>query len=165
VLFVNEEPPFFATDGMGSFVHAKRAKERNEKIVAMLSLETMGYYSETKGSQHYPFPFSYLYPDTGNFIGFVGNLKSGALVRKIVRLFREHAEFPSEGIAAPAFIPGIGWSDHWSFWQHGYPALMVTDTAPFRYRHYHTPEDTEDKIDYEKLARVTIGLKAVVEGL
>jgi hypothetical protein len=123
---------------MGSLVYARRSAAHREQIVAMLSLETIGYYSDLRGSQHYPFPFSLFYPDTGNFIGFVGNLPSRALLHRAVAAFRRHTSFPSEGAAAPSFITGVGWSDHWAFWEQGYSALMVTDTAPFRYPHYHT---------------------------
>ncbi len=162
VAFVNEEPPFFQTQQMGSRLYARHSRQRGENIVAMLSLETMGYYSDAAASQCYPFPFSLFYPSTGNFIAFVGNLSSRKLVRQAISSFREHAEFPSEGVAAPEWMPGIGWSDHWSFWREGYQAVMVTDTAPFRYPHYHTPSDTPDKIDYDRLGRVVVGLAAVV---
>ena len=165
VAFTNEEPPFFLRRDMGSKVYASRSRKRNENIVAMLSLETMGYYSEAPGSQQYPFPFSFFYPDTANFIGFVGNLNSRQLVRKSLGAFRRHTKFPSEGTAAPGWVTGIGWSDHWSFWRQGYKAIMVTDTALFRYRYYHTPEDTPEKIDYNRLARVTTGLAEVVTEL
>ena len=87
------------------------------------------------------------------------------LVRGVVGSFRRQAKFPSQGGALPGALPGVGWSDHWSFWQVGYPALMVTDTAPFRYPHYHRPSDTPDKLDYERMARVVDGLRAVVEEL
>ena len=165
VAFVNEEPPFFQTDLMGSRVYARRCRERDENVVAMLSLETIGFYADEPGSQKYPFPFSFFYPDTGNFVGFVGNLGSRSLTRRAIRAFRESTEFPSEGLAAPAWIPGIGWSDHWSFWREGYPGVMITDTAPFRYPHYHTPQDTPDRIDYDRLARVVMGVSRVVEVL
>jgi hypothetical protein len=86
-------------------------------------------------------------------------------VRKSVGIFRKSALIPSEGIVAPAFIPGVDWSDQWAFWQNGYPAVMITDTAPYRYPYYHTSEDTPDKINYEKMARVVLGLQTVVETL
>lgn len=162
VLYVNEEPPYFKTTQMGSWVHASDLQAGGQNVVAMLSLETMGYYSDAKGSQRYPFPFNLLYPDTGNFIGFVGTIESRALVQRTIASFRKHASFPSEGVAAPAVIPGIDWSDHWSYREFGYPALMITDTAPFRYLHYHTEADTVDKIDFERLARVVKGLEKVV---
>jgi hypothetical protein len=165
VAFVNEEPPFFMTEGMGSLVHARRATKQGEKVVAMLSLETIGCYSNLPKSQKYPSPFSLFYPDTGNFIAFVANFSSRALLHRTIGAFRETTPFPSEGVAAPEFIAGIGWSDHWSFWQAGYPALMVTDTAPFRYHHYHEPTDTPEKLDYERMARVVAGIGRVIENL
>ena len=162
VAFTNEEPPFFLRRDMGSKVYASRARQQKDNIVAMLSLETMGYYTEMPHSQEYPFPFSFFYPHTANFLGFVGNLRSRRLVRKSLEAFRRHTKFPSEGTAAPGWITGIGWSDHWSFWQQGYRAIMVTDTAFFRYAPYHTPDDTPEKVDYDRLARVTKGLSQVV---
>jgi hypothetical protein len=131
----------------------------------MLALETIGYYTDAPASQRYPFPFRYFYPDTGNFVGFVGNLGSHRLVRRAVAAFRDAAAFPSEGVAAPGWMTGVHWSDHWSFWQAGYPAIMVTDTALFRYPHYHSRADTPGKLDYTSLARVTHGLAAVMRSL
>jgi hypothetical protein len=164
VAFVNEEPPFFRTAAMGSRVYARRCRERGEDLVAVLVLESVGYYADTPGSQSYPFPFSLLYPHTGDFAAFVGNVSSGGLVRRVVGAFRAHATLPSEGGAIPGWIPGIGWSDHWAFWREGYPALMVTDTAPFRNPHYHTAEDTPETLDLDRMARLVVGLaKAVAE--
>jgi hypothetical protein len=166
VEFVNEEPPFFWSEEMGSLVYAKRCRDRGENIVAMLSLETIGYYSDAPGSQEYPLGLlNLVYPITGNFIAFIGNLASGNLVQQVVGSFRSHTQFPSEGAAMPSNVPGAGWSDHWPFWQMGYPALMVTDTAPFRYPHYHTIADTPDKIDFDRLARVVGGIERVVQEL
>lgn len=165
VLFVDEEPPFYQSEEMGSRYHARRAKARGEMIVAMFSLETIGCYSDEPGSQHYPFPLGFFYPRTGNFIAFVSNFASRPLLHEVIALFRRHAEFPSEGVAAPAFVPGVDWSDHWSFWKEGYPALMVTDTAPYRYPHYHAKTDTLDRVDYDRLARVTSGLHRTLRAL
>jgi Zn-dependent M28 family amino/carboxypeptidase len=165
VAFVNEEAPFFGTDEMGSLVHARGASARGERIRAMLSLETIGWYSDRPGTQHYPFPLKLFYPDRANFIGFVGNLGSRALVHRALGAFRRHARFPSEGAAVPDSIEGVGWSDHWAFWQAGYDAIMVTDTAFFRYAHYHSADDTPDKVDYGRTARVVAGLAEVVADL
>ncbi|MHC4224401.1 MAG: M28 family peptidase [Planctomycetota bacterium] len=165
VAFVNEEPPFFQTGQMGSLIYARRCRERNEKVVAMISLETMGYYTDEPKSQKYPPPLNLFYPSTGNFIGFVGNFGSRGLVRKCIASFRSHTRFPSEGAALPGFVPGVGWSDHWSFWKAGYDALMVTDTAPFRFPDYHARSDTPDKIDFDGLARVVAGVTRVVREL
>jgi len=165
VAFVNEEPPFFWNEGMGSLVYAKACKARGDAIVAMLSLETLGYYRDEPGSQKYPPIVSWFYPDRADFVGFVGNLGSRGLVRKATGTFRSAAAFPSEGAALPSFVTGVGWSDQWSFWQVGYPGVMVTDTAPFRNPNYHQPSDRPDTLDYARLARVTDGLVAVVKKL
>jgi len=165
VAFANEEPPYFHSETMGSLVYARQLKADNENIIAMLSLETMGYYSNEKGSQKYPPPLNWFYPDTGNFIGFVSNLNSEDLLYRAITSFRKNSEMPSEGGIIADFVPGVGWSDHWSFWQVDYPAIMVTDTAVFRYPHYHRSTDTIDKIDFDSLTRVVSGLEKVVENL
>jgi Zn-dependent M28 family amino/carboxypeptidase len=165
VAFVNEEPPFFQTAHMGSAVYANAARSRGDRVVGMLSLETMGYYSEEKGSQRYPEPMAVLYPDVGNFIGFVANIGSARLLWRARRAFKRRTSFPLQSAAVPAAIPGVGWSDHWAFWQAGYPAMMVTDTAPFRYPWYHTADDTPEKLDYHRLALVVDGLEAVIESI
>jgi hypothetical protein len=165
VLFVNEEPPFFRTAAMGSDVHARGARLRGERIVAMYSLETIGYYTDAPGSQRYPLPLGAFYPDRGDFLAFVANLGSRALLHRTIGAFRAAAQFPSEGVAAPAWIAGVDWSDQWAFWRAGYPAVMITDTAPFRYPYYHTREDTPDKVDYERLARVVRGLERTLRAL
>ena len=162
VAFANEEPPFFYSEEMGSRVYAARSEQRGEQIKAMLALETIGYYTDQPASQQYPFPFSFFYPDSGNFIGFVGNLSSRRLVQQALGAFRASTAFPSEGLAAPGWMMGVHWSDHWSFWQSGYPAIMITDTALFRYQHYHAATDTPEKLDYQGLARVTRGLLEVI---
>jgi Zn-dependent M28 family amino/carboxypeptidase len=165
VFYVNEELPWFGTENMGSYVHSKGLAREGREVAAMLSLETIGWYSENFDSQRYPFPFSLFYPSKGNFIGFVANLHSRSLMHRAVDTFRRGVAFPSEGVAAPESIPGIGWSDQWAYWKFGWPALMVTDTAVFRYPHYHTLRDTPDKLSYERLARVVKGLEAVVRDL
>ena len=165
VFFANEEQPYFTRSTMGSLQHAHGCRKRGEQLRAMLSLETMGFYSDTPGSQRYPTPLSALYPDRGNFIGFVGNLESRSLVREVIGRFRTHATIPSEGGALPASLPGIGWSDHWSFWQEGYTAIMVTDTALFRDPNYHRGSDVPANLDFERLARVVVGLEQVVREL
>jgi Zn-dependent M28 family amino/carboxypeptidase len=165
VCFVNEEPPYFQTEPMGSLVYARRLRRNRVPVAAMISLEMLGYYSDATGSQRYPSGLASFYPSRGNFIGFVGNSASRGLVRRALREFRESARFPSEGLAAPDTWPGIGWSDQWSFWKTGYPALMITDTATFRYPYYHTSEDTWKQVDFEKMARVVEGIRSVVVDL
>jgi len=166
VAFVNEEPPFFQTSQMGSFVYAGRCKARGDKIAAMISLETIGCFSDVPGSQKYPAPgLGIFYPSTGNFIGFVSNLESRQLLRRALSIFRAQERIPSEGASLPGFIPGVSWSDQWSFWKHGYPGFMVTDTAPFRYPHYHLSTDTPDKLDYDRFALVVSGMVKVIADL
>jgi len=165
VLFVNEEPPYFQTDTMGSLVYARQLRRDRIPVSAMISLEMLAFYSDAPGSQKYPPILSLFYPSHGDFIGFVGNQESRDLVQRSIRKFRESVRFPSEGVAAPADWPGVGWSDHWSFWQQQYPAIMITDTAMFRYPYYHTPLDTANRLDFAKMARVVDGVHKVVESL
>lgn len=165
VAFVNEEPPFFQTEHMGSAVYANALRSGDQRVAGMLSLETMGYYSEEPGSQRYPAPIAAVYPDVGNFIGFVANVASARLLWRARRAFKRRTSFPLQVAALPAAIPGVGWSDHWAFWQAGYPAMMVTDTAPYRYPWYHTADDTPEKIDYDRLAHVVDGLEGVIEAI
>ena len=165
-LFTNEEPPFFQRRGMGSLMYARRCRQRGENIAAMVCLEMIGCYSDEPSSQRYPIPgLGWFYPKTGNYIGFVSNYRSRALLREVIGSFRGDAQFPSEGAALPGWVPGISLSDHWSFWKNGYDAVMVTDTAMYRYDHYHERSDTPEKLDYERMARVVEGLRAVVEEL
>ena len=165
VFFVNEEPPYFSTERMGSRVWANEARQRGAAIVGAVSLETMGFFTEAPSSQQYPFPMGAFYPDHGNFIGFIGNVDSRALVRDVVGSFREVATIPSEGVALPDHTLGVDWSDHASFWRHGWPGLMVTDTAPFRYPHYHTRDDVPENVDTGALARVVVGVEHAVRAL
>lgn len=165
VFFTNEEPPYFRTDSMGSDVSAKNAKARGDDVKAMLSLETMGFFTDTKDSQHYPWPFSAFYPSTGHFIAFVADTGSRELAHEVAGTFRRHATIASEGSSVPAFIEGIDWSDHGPYWRAGYRALMVTDTAPFRNPNYHEATDLPGTMDFGRLARVTVGLDAVVKQL
>jgi hypothetical protein len=165
VAFANEEPIYFQTELMGSRVYAKACKARGDKIVAMLSLETMGYFSDEKKSQKYPFPLSLFYPSRGNFIAVVGNRESKALVKRVSKTMRTTKALPVESASLPGGLQGVGWSDHWSFWQEGYPAVMITDTAPFRNPNYHRETDTADTLDYVRLAAAVRGLGAVVAEL
>lgn len=166
VAFTGEEPPCFQTETMGSLVHARGCGARGEDVVAMISLETLGCFRDEEGSQDYPVRgMGLVYPTRGNFVSFVGDVRSRGLVREAIGAFREGARIPSEGAALPMSVPGVGWSDHWSFRQAGFPALMVTDTAIFRDGAYHTLRDTPDRVDFDRLTRVTLDLVPVVERL
>ena len=166
VLFVNEEPPYYRTPDMDSWRYAKLLSERGEKVHGMISLETLGAFSDTSGSQNYPAPFGLLFPSTANFVAFVALTGSRGFLHEVMASFRRHTGFPSIGGAAPdALVPGVGWTDHWAFGSFGFPAIMITDTALFRYAHYHLSSDTPDKIDYDRLARITKGMERVVRDI
>jgi hypothetical protein len=166
VAFANEEPPYFQTSQMGSLVYAGRCKARGDRIAAMISLETIGYFSDAPRSQTYPVAaLGAFYPKIGNFIGIVGNVQSRWLVRRAIVEFRKDGKIPAEGAALPAFIAGVGWSDQWAFWQHGYPGIMITDTAPFRYPHYHESTDMPDKLDYDRFALVVSSTEKLIQSL
>lgn len=165
VAFVNEEPPFFKTDYMGSFVYVSRVKEKKEKIKAAIILESIGFYTEKRNSQRYLPLLGFFYPNKGNFIGVVSNFPSRKILKKIVTSFKRTSEFPIESVTAPGGIPGIDFSDHWSFWKNGYPAVMVTDSAFLRNRNYHKQTDLPSTLNYEKMAEVILGLKESVECL
>ncbi len=165
VAFVNEEAPFFCSGNMGSMVYARAARRSGQRIRLMMSLEMLGYYDDTPGSQSYPPLLSHFYPSRGNFIGFVSNLRSRGMLHETVRAFRAHTDFPAEHIATFAFVPGVALSDHLAFWQQGYRALMVTDTAFYRYPFYHTDFDTSDRLDYASMARVVAGLSRTIATL
>ncbi|MEW5806388.1 MAG: M28 family peptidase [Acidobacteriota bacterium] len=165
IAFVNEEPPFFRTRLMGSRVYTRQAKKNNENILAMLSFEMIGYYSEKDGSQHYPFGIRLSHPREANFIAIVGDLRSRRFVRECARIFRKHSNFDIQSVSVPRFIPGVDFSDHWSFWKEGYRAAMVTDTAFYRYDDYHTSHDTFEKLGYGKMAQVVEGFYHVLAEL
>lgn len=158
VAFVNEEPPFFWTHKQGSMVYAEAARRRGDDIRLMASLETIGCYSDQPGSQSYPPLVRLFYPNRGNFIGIVSDFGSRPAMQRLAEAFRAQSDFPLQTVSTFRFIPGVSWSDHRSFWRHGYPAVMVTDTAFYRYRHYHAPTDTADKLAFPELAQVTLGL-------
>jgi Zn-dependent M28 family amino/carboxypeptidase len=162
VAFVNEESPFFGTARMGSLAYAREARARGDDIRLMVSLETMGYYRDEPGSQRYPPLFRFFYPEAAAFVAFVSNFASRRALRQMVEAFRRHSNFPAEHLAAPPLIRGLSWSDHSSFWRQGYPAVMVTDTAFYRYDHYHTRSDTPDQLSYGAMARVVDGLAGAI---
>ncbi|WP_447986147.1 M28 family peptidase [Nitrospira sp. Nam74] len=166
VFFVNEEPPYVRTPKMGSLVYARECRRRGERIVAMLSLETIGYFPCLDPPLRDPWPVrTLLRPFQGNFLAVVGNRPSRRLVRDVARWLRQGTRVPIMPVSVPGFLPGVKSSDHWSFWQCRYPALMLTDTAPFRYPFYHTTQDTPDKLSYRALADVVIGLRHAIASL
>jgi hypothetical protein len=165
VFFANEEPPFFPDAGMGSVFYADALARERVDVHVMVSLEMLGYYSDRANSQKYPPGLSLLYPDRGNFIGFVGNLSSRRRLLEVKRAFVASTDFPCESLSAPEWTVVVGLSDHQSFWKHGYAGLMITDTAFMRNPHYHQSTDTADTLDYERFAKVTEGIVAAVKRL
>lgn len=165
VAFVNEEAPFWGSNDQGAARFADLLLQKGERLHGMLSLETLGWFSDAPGSQRYPSPFNLIYPDIGNFVAFVGMPGSRTWLHEVIAPFRRHAEVPSIGGIAPSIIPGIAWSDHMPFAKRGIPALMLTDTAPFRYPHYHKATDTPDKVDVVTLARITTALATTLREL
>lgn len=163
--FVNEEPPYIRTKQMGSLVYARACRDRGDDIVAMLSLETLGCFPSYDPPSNDPWPAKLLRPLQGNFLALVSNLRSRRLLHRVAGGFRRASHLPVRAFALPGFLPGVRSSDHWSFWQCGYPAMMATDTAPFRYPFYHTRYDTPDKLSYGALAEVVEGLRAGIIGV
>lgn len=159
IAFSLEEPPVFLTSRMGSYVCAQQLRKDGTRIIGMISLEMLGYYSDRPKSQRYPLPwFRRYYPDSGNFIAFVGNIRSKPFTIKVKNAFSTVSDLPVESLNAPAAVPGVSFSDHRSFWKFGYPAFMITDTAFYRNPNYHGPGDTASTLDYERMTRLVIGL-------
>ncbi len=166
VAFANKEYPNFLTDNMGSLFHVKRSHDRGDNIIAMISLEMLGYYSDEPNSQHYPALFQWLYPDTANFVAFVSDFNSRSLLRKSIKAFRESKQFPSEGISIPyVMVPNVRRSDHAAFWKFNIPAFMLTDTMGYRNYNFHNSKDVPNTLDYDSMARVTSGLISMLEQL
>lgn len=166
IAYSTEEPPYFRTTGMGSSVHAQSLRKENVNVRAMLSLEMIGYFSDANGSQHFPIGIlPVLYPATGNFIGVVGRVGDGLMVRRIKSAMSNAAPLPVYSISAPSFIPGIDFSDQLNYWHAGYDGVMITDTAFYRNRNYHTEHDTAEKLDYKRMAMVVEGVYAAVNAL
>ena len=166
VAFTLEEPPFFRTEHMGSFVHAASLKDAGVEVKAMFSLEMLGYFSDEPGSQQFPSaclkPF---YPSTGNFIAVIGLMGQGGLVRRVKGAMKGASDLPVKSMNGLRSIPGVDFSDQLNYWNRGYPALMITDTAFYRNPNYHEPTDTPDTLDYARMAKVVQGLHQAVLSL
>lgn len=162
VAFTLEEPPYFHTEEMGSYVYARQLYEERVPLRLMITVEMIGYFSDRPGSQSYPLGMlGWFYPDTANFIGVVGLATERSVVARVKALMTVSPDLPVYSINAPAFVPGVDFSDQWSFWQFGFPAVMVTDTAFLRNPNYHRPTDTPGTLDYRRMARTVDGLYRV----
>lgn len=162
IAFVNEEPPFFQTDNMGSFVYAKTAKKNNENIYGAIVLEMIGFYSDEKNSQRYPPLLGLFYPNRGNFISVIGNRQSKSIVKQFLKTTRKENLINIKSLIAPNSMPAINFSDHWSFWKQGYKAVMITDTAYLRNSNYHKNTDTYLTLNYDKMSGVVYSVKQVI---
>lgn len=168
VAFALEEPPVFSTRHQASKVHAEGMRRRGETIDGMLCLEMVGYTCREKGCQHYPFPLNFMgYPKQGDFIGIVGDFASRGLTRSLVRAFKQNPALPAIPLTVPLsgwLMPSVRLSDHASFWDEGYRAVMITDSAFFRNPHYHLPSDTAETLDYTFMAELTRSLLLFLRG-
>ena len=159
VAFTLEEPPFFRTEGMGSAQHAKMLADEKAEVRLMIALEMIGYFTDAPNTQDYPFSFlKLLYPTTGNYLAVVGRTGEASIARKIKSKLRASTRLPIYSISAPAFVPGVDFSDHLNYWQRDFPAVMLTDTAFYRNKNYHTAGYTPEKLDYERMAEVVRGV-------
>jgi Zn-dependent M28 family amino/carboxypeptidase len=166
VAFTLEEPPFFRTMQMGSAIHADGLRREGVSVRAMLSLEMIGYFSDEANSQSFPVSaLKAFYPSRGNFIVVVGKLDQGSVVRRVKKAMRCASPLPVYSINAPRSVPGVDFSDHLNYWDVGYDAVMITDTAFYRNPNYHTARDTHETLDYERMAMVVRGVYAAIMAL
>lgn len=166
VAYTLEEPPFYGTQKMGSVFHAKSMAEANEEVFGVIVLEMIGYFSDERGSQSFPIPaLRLLYPGRGNFIGVIGKWDQGHWIKQIKIGMKGATDLPVYSIRAPADIPGIDFSDHRNYWPYGINALMISDTAFYRNRAYHSKSDTADRLDYEKMSQVVTAVFEAVQDL
>lgn len=166
VAFCPEEPPAYRTKKMGSYVYASELNKHGAELKGMICLEMIGYFKDEPDSQSYPLPMmKTIYPDTGDFIAIVGNLRSIGWTKRIKKYFIQGSDLPIESLNAPSLVVGIDFSDHWSFNKFSYPAAMITDTAFYRNPHYHRMSDLPDTLDYIRAAKVVDGLTFAINAL
>ncbi|RAK69875.1 M28 family peptidase [Hymenobacter edaphi] len=163
VAYTLEEPPYFRTRQMGSYVHAKSLHDEKAAVTGMVALEMLGYYDDRPGSQHYPFgPLKLLYGGRGNYVTAVRKLGGGRFARHFSRHYDRGAQLPVKRFIGPAWLPGVDFSDHLNYWQFGYSALLLTDTAFYRNRNYHHATDSLEKLDLRRLALATDAVLAAL---
>ncbi len=166
VAYVLEEPPFFGTEHMGSAVHARSIADDKSSVKGVIVLEMVGCFRDEWGSQSYPtLFFRFMYPNRANFLGVASRWDQGEWIQQVKTRMKGTTDLPVYSIRAPAFLPGIDFSDHMNYWNYGIRALMITDTAFYRNRAYHTPDDTPDKLDYSRMAKVVVSVFEAVKNL
>ena len=161
VFYTLEEPPYFRTENMGSYVHAKSILNQKDQIQAVYILEMIGYFNH-KPIQEYPSGLALFYPKHGNFIGAVSNFSSRDLGENYCDSMKAIRQLDCQRLIAPSFVQGVDFSDHLNYWNFEIPAIMITDTAFFRNKHYHTKDDTIEKLNLNKMAEVINGLTYVL---
>lgn len=163
VAYTLEEPPYFRTEFMGSWVHAAYMKKEGVKVRAQVTLEMIGYFSDAPKSQEFPIPaLKLFYPTTGNSIAIIGKMGAGRLTRQIKGAMKGASDLPVLSMNGPASVPGVDFSDHRSYWAHGYPAVMITDTAFYRNANYHTAGDLPETLNYGRMGHVVDGVYQAV---
>jgi hypothetical protein len=166
VAYSLEEPPYFRTESMGSFIHAKSLKDSSVNVALMISLETIGFYSEEENSQTYPDPqMNAVYPNQGNFIAIVSKSSQYEKGQFLVDQINLHSTIKAYHISAPSSVAGIDWSDHMNYWKFEYPGFMITDTAPYRNKNYHKETDTIELLNLDKMAIVLNGILQTILNL
>jgi len=159
VAYTLEEPPFFRTEYMGSYIHSKSLIDRKVDVYGMISLEMLGYFKEEKMSQSYPIGILALfYGNKGNYITLVKKFNAGQFTRKFCRYFKSITEITCKKFSGPKSLPGIDFSDHLNYWKFGFSALMITDTSFYRNQNYHRSTDTIETLDILKMATVIDGI-------
>jgi len=166
VAYCTEEPPHFGGSDMGSYRHAQWLSEQEVEVAAMICLEMIGYFTDEPDSQDYPFAaLKFIYPSTGNFIAVVGNTQQRELLATVKQAMSGATDLPVHSAAIPEMVPGVDFSDHRSYWEFNYPAVMITDMAFYRNKTYHTPADTHDRLDYARMIKVVLGVHQSVRAL
>ncbi|RSK43857.1 M28 family peptidase [Hymenobacter rigui] len=165
VAYTLEEPPFFRTPHMGSYVHAQSLRQAGVPVRGMVALETLGYFDDRKHTQRYPVGLlKWVYGTRGNYLTVAQKFGNGRFGRQFARRYRAAAALPVKRFKAPAWLPGIDFSDHLNYWHFGFPAVLLTDTAFYRNQHYHEPTDTLARLDMRRLGLAVDALLAVVAG-
>ena len=164
VAYTLEEPPFFRTPNMGSYVHAASLKAAGVPVRGMVALEMLGYYADRRGTQHYPiWPLKFIYGSRGNYVTVAQKFGNGRFGRQFARRYRGVAALPVKRFKAPAWLPGIDFSDHLNYWKFGFPAVLLTDTAFYRNRSYHETTDTLSRLDMRRLGLAVEAIMATVQ--
>ncbi|MDP1726342.1 MAG: M28 family peptidase [Bacteroidota bacterium] len=159
VAYSLEEPPYFRTEFMGSYIHAKSLVDAKAEVYGMVSIEMIGYFSDEKKSQSYPVGLlSLFYGNKGNYITLVKKFGSGKFAHKFCRRFKSSKAIRTKKFTGPPALPGIDFSDHLNYWKFGISALMITDTSFYRNKNYHQSSDTMETLDLKRMAKVIDGV-------